>query len=143
LCPAATTTDRPGKDPSRTLKKLDWRNSELIAGDVVTAVSRLKEQNGPEIHVHGSGNLIQTLLRYDLVDELLLKIFPITLGKGKRLFAEGTIPAAFEVFESSISPRGVIVTGYTRAGEVETGSFASGPPTEAELARRRRLQEEK
>ena len=127
---------------SKTLKKLDWSNSELIKGDVAKEVKKLKEQNGPEIQVHGSGNLIQTLLKHDLVDELWLKILPITLGTGKRLFAEGTIPVGFKLLESRISPSGVIVATYMRSGEVKTGSFALEPPTEAELARRKRLKEE-
>jgi dihydrofolate reductase len=117
---------------SRTLEKLDWSNSELIRGDVAEEVKKLKEQDGPEIQVHGSGNLIQTLLNHDLVDELRLKIFPITLGRGKRLFAEGTIPVGFKLLESETSPRGVIVATYLREGEVKTGSFALEPPTEAE-----------
>ena len=124
---------------SKTLTKLDWSNSELIKGDVAKEVKKLKEQDGPEIQVHGSGNLIQTLLKHDLVDELWLKIFPITLGRGKRLFAEGTIPVGFKLLESEISPNGVIVATYLRAGEVKTGSFALEIPTEAELARRKRL----
>ena len=127
---------------SKTLKRLDWSNSELIKGDVAKEVKKLKEQDGPDIQVHGSGNLIQTLLKHDLVDELWLKIFPITLGKGKRLFAEGTIPVGFKLLESEISPSGVIVASYERAGEVKTGSFALEVPTEAELARRKRLKEE-
>jgi dihydrofolate reductase len=127
---------------SRTLTRLDWSNSELLKGDVATAVKKLREQNGPEIQVHGSGNLIQTLLKHDLVDELRLKIFPITLGRGKRLFAEGTIPAGFKLLASEASPSGVIVATYVRAGEVKTGSFALEVPTEAELARRQRLKEE-
>lgn len=128
---------------SKTLKKLDWSNSELIKGDVAKEVKKLKEQNGPEIQVHGSGGLIQTLWKHDLVDELWLKIFPITLGRGKRLFAEGTIPVGFKLLASEISPSGVIVATYMRAGEVKTGSFALEPPTEAELARRKRLKEGK
>jgi dihydrofolate reductase len=128
---------------SKTLKTLDWRNSELIKGDVAKEVKKLKEQDGPEIQVHGSGNLIQTLLKHDLVDELWLKIFPITLGMGKRLFAEGTIPVGFKLLESEISPGGVIVASYARAGEVKTGSFEFEVPTEAELARRKRLKEGK
>jgi dihydrofolate reductase len=104
--------------------KFEWENSFLLKGDVVEEVKKLKAQNGPELQVYGSGNLIQTLLKHDLVDELWLKIFPITVGKGKRLFAEGTIPAAFKLFESKISPNGVIVANYERAGEVKTGSFA-------------------
>lgn len=124
---------------SKTLTKLDWSSSELIKGDVAKGIKELKEQDGPEIQVHGSGNLIQTLLKHDLVDELWLKIFPITLGRGKRLFAEGTIPAGFELLESGISSTGIIVATYKRAGEVRTGSFALAAPTEAELARRKRL----
>jgi dihydrofolate reductase len=126
---------------SKTLTKLDWRNSQLIKGDVTKEVKTLKEKDGPGIQVHGSGDLIQTLLRYDLVDELWLKIFPISLGRGKRLFAEGTIPVEFKLLESQISPLGVIIANYMRSGEVKTGSFALEVPTEAELARRRRLKE--
>jgi dihydrofolate reductase len=126
---------------SKTLKKLDWSNSELITGDVAKEVKKLKEQDGPEIQVHGSSGLIQTLLKHDLVDELLLKIFPVTLGRGKRLFGEGTIPAGFKLYKSGISPSGVIVASYARAGEVRTGSFALEVPTEAELARRKKLKE--
>jgi len=109
---------------SKTPLKLDWSNSTLISGDLVQEIKKLKEQDGPELQVHGSGNLIQTLLKHDLVDELWLKIFPITLGIGKRLFAEGTTPAAFTLREAKTSPCGVIVASYDRAGEVKTGSFA-------------------
>jgi dihydrofolate reductase len=107
---------------------LTWANSVLISGDVVNEIRKLKEQDGPELEVHGSSNLIQTLLKADLVDELRLKIFPITLGSGKRLFAEGTIPAGFKLIDSKTSTKGVIVATYGREGEVKTGSFASGPP---------------
>lgn len=127
---------------SKTLTKLDWHNSELIKGDVAREVNKLKKQDGPEIQVHGSGHLIQTLLKHGLVDELRLKIFPITFGKGKRLFADGVLPAGFTVTESGISPKGVIVATYVRAGEVKTGSFQLEAPTEAELARRKKLKEE-
>lgn len=102
---------------------LPWENSELIEGDVVAKLQALKQQDGPMLQVHGSGNLIQTLLKNDLVDELWLKIFPVTLGPGKRLFAEGTMPAAFELVESKISPKGVIFANYKRAGDIQTGSF--------------------
>ena len=127
---------------SKTLTKLDWNNSELINSDVWNEIKKIKEQGGPEIQVHGSGNLIQMLLKHDLVDELWLKIFPITLGVGKRLFAEGTIPAGFKLLESEISPGGVIIASYKRADEVKTGSFGLETPSEAELARRKRLNEE-
>ncbi len=103
--------------------KLNWSNSVLLTGDVVEEVKKLKTQSGPELQVYGSGNLCQTLLKHDLVDELWLKIFPITLGMGKRLFAEGTIPAAFKLTKSSVSPKGVIIANYERAGKVKTGSF--------------------
>ena len=92
-------------------------------GNVVEELHKLKGQDGPELQVHGSGNFIQTLLAHDLVDELWLKIFPITLGRGKRLFADGTTPAAFRLREAKTSPRGVMVASYERAGAVQTGSF--------------------
>lgn len=104
--------------------KLDWNNSILIQNNVVEEIKKLKQQDGAELQVHGSGNLIQTLLKNDLVDELWLKIFPITLGMGKRLFADGTVPAAFTLKDSKTSPKGVIVASYERAGEVKTGIFA-------------------
>ena len=109
---------------STTLQRLDWKNSTLLEGDVAQAVQALKRQDGPELQVHGSGNLIQTLLRHDLVDELWLKIFPITLGAGKRLFGEGATAAAFGAREVKTSPRGVIVASYERAGAVQTGTMA-------------------
>lgn len=107
---------------SASSPKLDWEKSVLIEGDVVQKLKDLKQTDGPMLQVHGSGKLIQTLLKNDLVDELWLKTFPITLGSGKRLFAEGTIPAAFELTESKASPSGVIFANYTRAGEVKTGT---------------------
>lgn len=108
---------------SRSPMQLEWSNSILLKDNVVEEIKKLKAQDGPELQVHGSGNLIQTLFKYDLVDELWLKIFPITLGAGKRLFAEGTIPAAFTLHESEISPKGVIIASYKRAGEIRTGTF--------------------
>ncbi len=124
---------------SKTLRKLDWSNSTLIKGDTVQEIIKLKEQTGPELQVHGSGNLIQTLLKHDLIDEFRLKIFPITLGTGKRLFGEGTIPAGLKLVDSRTSTTGVIIATYERAGVVKTGSFALETPTEAELARRKKL----
>ena len=109
---------------SKTLKKVDWTNSTLLKKDVVQEIKDLKERDGPEIQVHGSANLIQTLLKNDLVDEFRLKIYPVVLGKGKKLFAEGTIPAGFKLSSSRTTPSGVIVATYQRAGEVKTGSFA-------------------
>jgi dihydrofolate reductase len=103
--------------------KPEWENSVLLSGDIVEEVKKLKNNDSPSLHVWGSGNLVQTLLKHDLVDELWLKIFPITLGVGKRLFAEGTIPAAFKLTDSKVSPTGVIFANYERAGDVTTGSF--------------------
>jgi dihydrofolate reductase len=108
---------------SNTLTTHEWSNSVFLKGNVVDEIKQLKQQEGPDLQVHGSGNLIQTLLKHDLVDEFWLKIFPITLGTGKRLFAEGTMPAAFALHEAKTSPAGVIVASYKRAGEVKTGSF--------------------
>ncbi|MFH1216680.1 MAG: dihydrofolate reductase family protein [Pseudomonadota bacterium] len=105
--------------------KLDWENSVLLSGNVAGKVKKLKSEDGPNLHVWGSGNLIQTLLEHDLVDELWLKIFPITLGSGKRLFAEGTIPAAFKLTDSKITPLGVIVANYKRSGDVRTVSLGA------------------
>ena len=108
---------------STTLNGLDWNNSTLITGDTVEEIKKLKEQDGPEIQVHGSSNLIQTLLKNDLVDEFRLKIFPITIGTGKRLFGDGTMPVSFKLIESKISTTGVIAATYVRDGEIKTGSF--------------------
>ena len=105
--------------------KLEWENSVLLNGDVVSKVKKLKEQNGPDLQVYGSGNFVQTLLKHDLVDEFWLKIFPLTLGTGKRLFSEGTMPAAFKLTHSEPTPSGVIVASYERAGEVKTGTLGA------------------
>jgi len=101
----------------------DWKTTVLIDGDAVAKIKQLKAGDGPELQVHGSGNLIQTLLKHDLVDELWLKTFPVVLGTGKRLFADGTMPAGLRVVQSSLSPSGVVVASYARAGDVKTGSF--------------------
>jgi dihydrofolate reductase len=101
----------------------DWSVTKRLEGDVVQAIKNLKSESGNDLQVHGSGNLIQTLLKNDLVDELWLKIHPVTLGPGKRLFAEGAIPAAFTLTDHKVTPKGVIFANYTRAGDVKTGSF--------------------
>ena len=103
--------------------QLTWDKSILLQGDIVEEIKKLKAQDGPELQVYGSGNLMQTLLKHDLVDELWLKIYPLTLGSGKRLFAEGTIPAAFKLTDGKVLQSGVIIANYERAGEVKTGSF--------------------
>ncbi len=108
---------------SNTLTKPEWINSVILKGDVPAEIRKLKGQDGPDLKVYGSGNLIQTLLKHDLIDELWLKIYPVTLGMGKRLFAEGVIPAAFTVHGSTTSPSGVITATFKRAGEVKTGTL--------------------
>jgi len=104
---------------SDTPVDLPWKESVLIGDDVVAKIKALKEEDGPMLQVHGSGKLIQTLLKNNLVDELRLRIFPITIGTGKRLFEEGTIPAAFELLESKAFPSGVIIANYKKSGSLE------------------------
>jgi dihydrofolate reductase len=101
----------------------DWEETIQIKGDVVAEIEKLQQQDRPMLQVHGSSSLIQTLLANDLADELWLKVYPVTLGKGKRLFGEGTIPAAFKLTHAKISPSGVIIASYRRDGEVRLGSF--------------------
>ncbi|HVC58681.1 MAG TPA: dihydrofolate reductase family protein [Candidatus Acidoferrales bacterium] len=109
---------------SKTLNNADWKNTVIVKGDAVKEIKELKLQDGPDLQVHGSANMIQTLLKNDLVDEFWLKIYPLVLGNGKRLFAEGTIPANLRLVYSKVTPKGVIVANYQRAGEVKIGSFA-------------------
>ena len=99
-----------------------WENSVVIKDDVVEEIKKLKNQDGPDLRIWGSGNLAQTLLKNDLADELWLKIFPVTLGSGKKLFAQGTIPASFKLIDSKVSPAGVIFANYKRGGKVKTGT---------------------
>ena len=101
----------------------DWKNSVLLNNNVEDQIRKIKKEDGPDLQVHGSANLIQTLLKANLVDELWLKIFPLTLGNGKRLFDNGTIAANFTLIDSKVTPAGVIFASYKRAGEVKTGSF--------------------
>jgi dihydrofolate reductase len=124
---------------STTLDKVDWNNSTLITGDVADYVANLKSQDGPEIQVHGSPGLIQTLLEHDLIDEFRMWIFPLVIGTGKRLFGDGAIPAALKLVDSTVSKTGVTINVYRRAGDIDPGSFEFDEPTEAELERRRRL----
>lgn len=105
---------------SNTLTSGDWQPSVFLGGDIVQKVRQLKQQSGPDLHVYGSANLLQTLMKHDLVDAFWLKIYPVTLGSGKRLFADGAIPAAFRVTESQISPNGIIIVNYERAGALNT-----------------------
>lgn len=106
---------------SKILKKSKWENTVIVKD--TNELKKLKKSNGPDLQVYGSSNLVQTLMKHDLVDEFWLKIFPITIGSGKRLFDKGTIPAAFKLFESKISPNGIIFAYYKRAGKVKTESI--------------------
>jgi dihydrofolate reductase len=109
---------------SRTLDEVEWENSSLIKGDVVKEITRLKAMDAPELQVHGSSNLIQTLLKHDLIDEMRLWIFPLAIGNGKRFFGEGSHPSAFKLVDSKTASTGVILATYERSGELKTGSFA-------------------
>jgi dihydrofolate reductase len=124
---------------STTLARVTWNNATLITGDVAEYVAALKREDGPEIQVHGSPGLIQTLLRHDLVDEFRTWIFPVVVGTGKRLFDDGAIPVALRLVDSSVSTTGVTMNTYARAGEIEIGEMDFEVPTEAELERRQRL----
>lgn len=108
---------------TRSPLAMEWEKSFRIEGDLAEGVRKLKAGTGPELQVHGSGNMIQTLLKNDLVDELWLKFHPVTLGKGKSLFAEGTIPSAFDLIKSAVSPKGIIFANYKRNGEVKMGTM--------------------
>jgi dihydrofolate reductase len=107
---------------SNTRTTSEWQPSVFLSGDVAAQVAKLKEQSGPDLNVWGSGDLVQTLLKHDLVDVFWLMIYPVTLGSGKRLFVDGTIPAAFKVTDSHISSKGVIVASYERAGALSLGT---------------------
>ena len=124
---------------STTLERLEWSNSTLIGGDVAEYVAALKRQDGPEIQVHGSPGLIQTLLEHDLVDQFRIWIFPVVLGTGKRLFGDGAIPAGLRLLDSTFSKTGVTINTYERAGDIEPGLMDFEEPTQAEIERRRRL----
>ena len=108
---------------SRGRPKLEWSNSVLLEGDAAEGLAKLKEEDGPELQVHGSANLIQTLLAHDLVDRFRLMVFPVVIGTGKRLFAEGTLPSALTLVNSRVSTTGVTIATYEPAGELVTGSF--------------------
>ncbi len=118
--PGVNTATKYVASNTRTSSK--WRPSVFLDGDVAEKVAKLKQQPGPDLHVWGSGNLLQTLIKHDLVNAFWLMIYPITLGVGKRLFADGTIPAAFKVTESKVGSTGVIVVNYERAGAIPIGN---------------------
>ncbi|MBC7988675.1 MAG: dihydrofolate reductase family protein [Luteimonas sp.] len=109
---------------THTPETLDWKNSQWLGEDVVTTLRELKQQDGPDLLVQGSSVLLQTLLANDLIDELRLLIYPLALGKGKRLFADGTLPVAYRLVKSGTSPSGVLTATYERAGDIQIGSFA-------------------
>jgi len=118
----------PGVNPatkyvaSNTITSHAWQPSVFLGGDIVEKINNLKQTQGPDLHVYGSANLVQTLMKHDVVDAFWLKIYPLTLGSGKQLFAEGTIPAAFKVTESTVSSTGVILVNYERAGAIPTST---------------------
>jgi dihydrofolate reductase len=114
----------PGVNPatkyvaSHTITSHQWQPSVFLGGDIVEKVNKLKQTQGPDLHVYGSANLVQTLMKHEVVDAFWLKIYPLTLGSGKRLFAQGTIPAAFKLTDGQVSPSGVILVNYERAGAI-------------------------
>jgi len=105
---------------SNTMTSGEWQPSVFLNGNIAEKIAEIKQQKGPDLHVWGSGNLIQTLIKHDLVDAFWLMIYPITLGNGKRLFADGTIPVAFRVTESKVNSNGVVIVNYERAGTIMT-----------------------
>jgi dihydrofolate reductase len=109
---------------SRSRRTLEWGPSVLIEGDAAEGIAALKREEGPELQVHGSGNLIQTLMRHRLVDQYRLWVFPLVIGSGKRLFSDGTIPAGLRLVDSKVATTGVVIGSYEPAGEIVTGSFA-------------------
>ena len=116
---------------------LTWQNTKSLGPDIVATLRRLKQEDGPDLLIQGSGNLIQTLLANRLIDEVRLMIFPLLLGKGKRLFGDAAMPAAFKLIKSQASSTGVIMATYERGGEIKVGSFASQAPSDAEIERRK------
>ena len=109
---------------SRSPLTLEWANSVQLEGDAADGIAALKKEDGPELQVHGSGNLIQTLMRHNLVDEYRLWTFPVVVGSGKRLFSDGAVPSGLKLVDSTVSTTGVVIATYQPAGELVTGSFA-------------------
>ena len=123
---AKTFNDATKYVASRSHRTLEWSNSVPIEGDAGEGIAALKAEDGPELQVHGSANLIQTLLRHNLVDQYRLWVFPLVLGSGKRLFSDGTIPSGLKLVDSTVSTTGVVIGIYEPAGEIVTGSFGPG-----------------
>ena len=126
---ATALNTRPKFVASRTLTKVEWNNCFLLKGDVAEEVAKLKAQEGGEIQVHGSGTLLQTLLKHDLVDTLRLWQFPVVIGAGKRLFGEGTIPASFRLVDTQFATTGAVLHVYERAGALRYGEVEVGQET--------------
>jgi len=124
---------------SRTLRVLDWNNSTLLHGDVVSAILALKGQPGPDLQIIGSGNLIQTLQAASVIDEYHVWTFPLVLGRGKRLFSEASRPSALRLVRAQVSTTGVVMSTYVPGGDIQPGSFPSAEPSEKELARRKAM----
>ena len=124
---------------THTLDKADWVNTKLLRGDIAAEVKSIKQGDGPELQVHGSRGLLQTLTAAHLVDEYHVWIFPVVLGKGKRLFEPGTAPQGLSLAATKTSTTGVLMTVYKPAGAVKPGSFALDTPSQAELARREKM----
>ena len=124
---------------SRTLKVLDWNNSTLLHGDVVSAIIALKGQPGPDLQIIGSGNLIQTLQAASVIDEYHVWTFPLVLGRGKRLFSEASRPSALRLVRAQVSTTGVVMSTYVPGGDIQPGSFPGAEPSEKELARRKAM----
>ncbi|MFC3282648.1 dihydrofolate reductase family protein [Litchfieldella rifensis] len=121
--------------------ELTWKDSVALR-DAASDVARLKQEDGPALVTQGSTDLIRTLFASDLVDEINLFIFPVVLGRGKKLFDDGAKAAAFKLAANRVSPNGIVIAHYVRDGAVKTGDFAMDPPTPAEVARREKMQRE-
>ena len=138
--PIGTAFDRATKYVvSNTITEGPWNPTVVLAGDAATEVTRLRATDGPDLHIHGSTELLQALLAADLIDELRLLVFPVVIGTGKRLFGTGTRPAAMALVSLDHSRSGVLMATYRRAGDIELGSFGLEQPTELEMERRANL----
>ena len=124
---------------SRTLQSLQWNNSSLLGGEIVSAVSALKAQPGQTLQIIGSGNLIQTLQAASLIDEYNVWTYPVVLGRGKRLFANGARPCALRLVASKVSTTGVVMSTYVPAGDISLGSLSEDEPSAKELTRRAKM----
>ena len=124
---------------SRTLKSLQWNNSSVLGGDIVSAITALKVQPGYDLQIIGSGNLIQTLQAASLIDEYNVWAYPVVLGRGKRLFENGARPCALRLVASKVSTTGVVMSTYVPAGDIQLGSLSQAEPSAKELTRRAKM----